>query len=102
MVKYIKDDAYSFEHCVQRYKERYNKILIKKNYDLLNNKIKKWLIDNDNSFKIISKYKIDKTNYSYILEYFFDNEYVYITYDSSKKYITTFLPPSSIHNYKKN
>lgn len=98
MVKTNKDDLYSFEHCVQRYKERYNKVLTFDSYNELNEKVKKWFNKNNNEFKIVSKDKINKNNYSYILECYISNELTFIVFEDSKNCITTFLPVDSVLN----
>lgn len=100
MVKTKKDNLYSFEHCVERYKQRYNKVLTFDIYNELNEKVKKWFSKNNDEFKIISKDKINKNNYSYILECQISKELTFIVFEDGKNCITTFLPVDSVLNKK--
>lgn len=101
MVKQIKDSQYSFEHCIQRYKERYDKDLTIVYYNELNSNAQKIINENNNenkSYKIISKEKITNSNISYIIEYNDNDNYTYFVFETERNYITTFLHPQSVHN----
>ena len=96
MVKSQKDQTYSIEHCIQRYKERYNKDLTLDEYNKLNKLAQNWFLVKDKNFNLISKDKITNDNYSYILEHFFNNESTYFVFETERNCITTFLPAKSV------
>jgi hypothetical protein len=100
MVKIKKDQLYSIEHCIQRYRERYKKELSIDEYHKLNNEVIKWFIKQDNKFKIIDKCNITNDNYSYILEHLLNNDLIYLVFETQRNCITTFLPIESVLKYQ--
>jgi len=98
MVKTNKDNSYSITHCIERYKERYNKDMSLDDYNKLNNLVIKWLQIPNNNIQIISKDKIIKNNYSYILETKFNEEIIYFVFETERNCITTFLPVKSVNS----
>lgn len=104
MPKTKKDNNYSFDHSVQRFKERYDRELTLKNYqnwcknakDVINGKTIDDMI-------IISKQKVNDMNTSYVIHYkllidIHDKSHtdIYFVYETERDTITTFLPPDSI------
>ncbi len=104
MSKTKKTNNYSFDHSVQRFKERYDRELVLKNYqnwckhakDIIGGKI----IDN---MAILSKQKVNDANISYTIHYkslidMHDKLLtdIYFVYETERDTITTFLPPNSI------
>lgn len=84
MPKTIRDQLYSFEHCIQRYKERYGKDLSKNEYTVLCEKAKEMIKD--------GKYSAEEktaTTEQYIIEV----DGVICVYEIERGCITTFLPP---------
>jgi hypothetical protein len=96
MVKLQKDQTYSIEHCIQRYKERYNKDLTVDEYNKLNKQVQNWFQTPNINFKLIAKDPITKNNYSYILEHSLNGELLYLVFETERNCITTFLPPKSV------
>jgi hypothetical protein len=95
MPKTIKDTMYSFNHSVQRFKERYDKDLTLKQYNLWNDSIKNVCNDNksNENIKIISKTKVNNNNTSYTVQLIKEN--IYMVFETERNTITTFLPRSS-------
>lgn len=99
MSKITKDSNYSFEHSVQRFEERYGKVLTLEVYNKWNNLVKKWFLDKlDANFTLISEDKASKTNTSYIVKYNSDIGVIYFTFETERNCITTFLPPKSVED----
>ncbi len=99
--KLLRDNSYSVNHCCERFLERYGKELQREIYDKWNNKINKWMNEQNknNDFKIISTDKINITNTSYIIKYEkSDFGLIYFVYESERSCITTFLPIKSVEN----
>ena len=104
MPKTKKDNNYSFDHSVQRFKERYDRELILKNYQSWCKNAKDAIggktIDN---MTILSKQKVNDMNTSYVIHYrslvdIYDKlpTDIYFVYETERDTITTFLPPDSI------
>ena len=97
MSKPTKDSNYSFEHSVQRFEERYEKVLTLELYNKWNTLVKKWFLDKkDADFTLISEDNASKTNKSYIVKYNTEIGVVYFTFETERNCITTFLPPKSV------
>lgn len=96
MVKSQRDQTYSVEHCIQRYKERYNKDLTLIEYNKLNKEAQKWFLAPNINFKLIAKDKISNDNYSHILEHLLNGELTYFVFETERNCITTFLPAKSV------
>jgi len=100
MPKTLRDNNYSFDHSVQRFKERYDKELTLKDYqfwckcakELINGKVFDDMI-------ILSAQKASSTNMSYVIYYKLSYD-LYFVYETERDTITTFLPPNSIKSKK--
>ena len=96
MVKSQRDRIYSVDHCIQRYKERYNKNLTLNEYNELNKQAQGWFLTSNTNFKSIAKDKISNNNYSHILEHLLNDELTYFVFETQRNCITTFLPVKSV------
>ncbi len=104
MPKTQKDNEYSFDHSVQRFKERYNRELVLKNYQNWCKNAKDAISGKTiDDMTILSKQKVNNTNTSYVIHYklLIDAHDklptdMYFVYETERDTITTFLPPDSI------
>jgi hypothetical protein len=98
MPKTKRDSAYSVDHSLQRYKERYGKELDLQEYNLWNDMAKSF-INNDKkneNISTVSKIKVNDKNTSYTLKIINKDEIIYAVFETERNTITTFLPPMSI------
>lgn len=99
MPKTEKDQDYSVDHCIQRMKERYDVDITKKDYDQLNDQVKKFMKtyknknDTDKQLTIIGIEK-QKSATLYVLKVeSFKGKTVFINYEDVRDCVTTILPP---------
>jgi hypothetical protein len=91
MSKPTKDSNYSFDHSVQRFLERYGKVLTLEMYDKSNDLVKNWFLVKNDNFFIISEDIVNKTNKSYIIKYNSEIGIIYFTFETERNCITTFF-----------
>lgn len=103
-----RDKDYSFEHCKQRFFERYQRELENEKYIKWNKMIQNKLINLECNLDNISIISIDKNTIttSYIIKIIDENNVIYCSFEKERNCITTFLPIKSVEDrckkYKKN
>lgn len=117
MPKTDKNPDYSFDHCVQRVKERYGQDLTLKQYNEWNKSLQLWVKTNGDAIKFtkgkqtveyngiitlsnimpLSKIKINDKNISYTFKYVDSDSIYYLVFETERNCITTFLPPKSFN-----
>lgn len=98
------DIEYSFDHCVQRFSERYNRILTKEKYDEYNKEIRIFI---ESQFTKSSIHKLELISReanlvvtTYTIKLVDDIE-IYASFEKKRNRITTFFPPYSVKQKNK-
>jgi hypothetical protein len=93
---------YSFSHCVERFKERYDGILTREMYDFYNAEIIRFINSNFKtsgslSLELINKSLGTPTSYTIKIK---DGRDIYASFEKERNRITTLFPPESVKRKK--
>lgn len=85
----FRDKDYSIQHSIQRFEERYGKIISKNQYNILVEVVRNYI--RENKF-ITGVNKVSKTNTQYVVNFIYENVNIIATFETERDCITTFLP----------
>lgn len=96
MVKSRRDREYSVNHCIQRYRERYKKVMTHDMYENINAVISNGVLQTPCLLNIINS-DIDKSvPVTYTVEYMYNGDKIFVLYDLKRGYISTILDPLTV------
>ena len=102
MSKKIRDENYSVEHSIQRLLERYNMIITEKEFHIISNQVKDFLLNHtkkndENEFALLYDVRKQKDCMVYVIKIKDFNGIngisVWCNFEDKRNCITTFLPP---------